>query len=189
MASRTEVLDRTTRDYAAEQLRPYQFNFDGKRTFRRINKEKQTVHIIEFQVGVRFMAGKFTVNLGVYSPTYFTGSDTRKAPEPESALPSDCLPGFNGRLGCLRETLWYRTFSKIFGQPNTLWKELLYAPRDHWWPFSEQQELTQKSVRQVVQLILDRGLPWLEKHDDLEAMKRVFDEIKARQKGRVPSNR
>lgn len=53
------------------------FAFDGKRTFRKPLDlgECTAVQIIEFQIGIKRLTGRYTVNLGVYSSAYSVWDD------------------------------------------------------------------------------------------------------------------
>ena len=61
------------------------FAFDGSRTFRRFPKGTTCAQIVNFQLGERFMEGKFTVNLAVYNP-----DDAVAQLEPQKAFEYHC---------------------------------------------------------------------------------------------------
>jgi len=163
MSNRTKVLQNCLKELLAPQLAEHFFSFDGKYTFRSINRAQQTVRIIEFQPGIKSMSGKFTINLGIYSPQHFAGPSASTV---EEATTGYCQ--FATRLGCARRigAFWLR----VFGEPDRWWKQILYKPRDIWWDYSEEKYKTSKSVNECAALILDIGLEWLEKKDDLEAL-------------------
>lgn len=61
------------------------FAFDGSRSFRRFPKGTTCAQIVSFQLGERFMEGKFTVNLAVYNP-----DDAAAQLEPQKAFEYHC---------------------------------------------------------------------------------------------------
>lgn len=87
---------------------------------------------IEFQLGVRFMAGKFTVNVIVGSESH--------------------------RIGQLRETPWTRLLDRIFGMEPTLLKGLL-MPRDKWWSLSEDQVKMDRTMKEVLDRLVRDAAP------------------------------
>jgi hypothetical protein len=91
---------------------------------------------IEFQLGVRFMAGKFTVNVII-------GNELR-------------------RLGELRETSWTRLMDRIFGMKPTFLKTLL-MPRDKWWPLSEDQATMDGTMNDVLDRLLRDAVPRIQR--------------------------
>jgi hypothetical protein len=92
---------------------------------------------IEFQLGVRFMAGKFTVNVIV-------GDEWN-------------------RLGQLRQTAWTRLMDRIFGMKPSLLKGLL-MPKDKWWPMSEDQAVMDRTMREVLTRLMRDAVPRIQGH-------------------------
>jgi uncharacterized protein DUF4304 len=72
------------------------FAFDGSRTFRRLPSGSPCVQIINFQLGQRFMEGRFTVNLAVYNP-----EDATAQMQPKLACEHHCSARLRQRLGVL----------------------------------------------------------------------------------------
>jgi hypothetical protein len=68
----------------------------------------------------------------------------------------------------------------IFGIPDKWWKQILYGPRDIWWKFSENRQITETSVNECRKLINEVGFAWLEKKDDVEAIKNTYNTIRNR---------
>jgi hypothetical protein len=126
------VFDKALRRVAKPALEAHGFKFDGRRTFRRDADGKSIG--IEFQLGTRFMAGRFTVNL------------------------------LNGerfaRMGTVRETRWSRFVNRMFGTYNPWWKGIL-LPKDKWWKLRATEARMDATLRQVVVMIEEHGLPWL----------------------------
>lgn len=173
MSNRVAVLKKCLKEILASELGRNSYSYDGKYTFRHIDNNKRTVRLIEFQPGIRSAAGEFTVNLAVYSPLYYNGSP---APTLEDVSSGYCY--FRDRLGCVRKP--GRFLSMIFGEPDKWWKQILYGPRDIWWKYSENRQITESSVNECRKLISEVGLAWLEKNDDVEAMKKAYNTIRAR---------
>lgn len=87
---------------------------------------------IEFQLGVRFMAGKFTVNVIV-------GNEST-------------------RIGQMRQTAWTRFVDRIFGMKPSLLKGLL-MPKDKWWRLTEDQAMMDRTMREVLNRLMRDALP------------------------------
>lgn len=92
---------------------------------------------IEFQLGVRFMAGKFTVNVIVGNESH--------------------------RIGQLRETPWTRLLHRIFGLKPTLLKDLL-MPKDKWWPLTEDQGRMDRTMKEVLDRLMRDAVPRIQRH-------------------------
>jgi hypothetical protein len=175
MGDRTAVLKKCIKETLAQELAQNSFSYDGKYTFRHIDHARQTVRLIEFQPGIKSASGQFTVNVAIFSPLYCIGSP---APTLEEASSGYCL--FRDRLGCIRRPNQFWTV--IFGVPNKWWQKILYGPRDIWWTYSENRQITEASVNECRKLINDVGLSWLEMKDDVEALKNAYNTMKARRK-------
>jgi hypothetical protein len=87
---------------------------------------------IQFQLGTRFMAGRFTVNVLI-------GNEWK-------------------RLGELRETAWTRFVNRIFGTKPTLLKGLL-MPKDRWWPLTEDQSKMDRTMNEVLNRLIRDAVP------------------------------
>jgi hypothetical protein len=145
------------------------FSFDSSsRTFRKVLGE--LVQIINFQAGVRFMEGQFTVNLGVFHPQF-------SAVEPWGSVPPkpheyDCV--VRHRLSMLRPP---GTVHSVFALlPNGLLKRWLTTPRDRWWRFTDNEDQIKAELRDVEVLLKSRGLPWLAEHCNLAVVKEAYEE-------------
>lgn len=119
------------------------FAFDGSRTFRR--QREPLVQIINLQLGIRGMQGKFTVNLAVYDPRWSDHPvDLAKVKD------VDCPLEMRRRLGAVLP-------------PRHGWLARLpmlgkyFGPGDVWWPIQGD-----KSLNLARDLILTYGIPWLE---------------------------
>ncbi len=93
---------------------------------------------IEFQLGVRFMAGKFTVNVIV-------GNESN-------------------RIGQLRQTAWTRLLDRIFGMRPSLLKSLL-MPKDKWWRLTEDQAMMDRTMHEVLARLVRDALPRFQGRD------------------------
>jgi hypothetical protein len=178
------MLDRAVRAVARPALEAHGFRLDGTRTLRREDLAKGTCRIVNVQVGTRSMAGRFTVNLGVYSPELFLGPGT--APRLNEAEPWHCLPGFHERLGRLMVSAWTDRWTRILGPSgDAWWKDILYGARDRWWGFSEDEGHTFDQVRRAIDHVRGVGLRWLEGRDDAEAMRREHSVVNQRLRPRA----
>ena len=132
------------------RLRSFGFVFDKSRTCRRFADDGAGVEIVNFQLGQRRLEGRFTVNLGVLNRARADGIDLRKA------YPWHC--SYQNRLGCVRpprcERLEYVPFlGMIFGR------------HDKWWRFSTESEFTSRQLNEACDMIVDYGVPWLERYE------------------------
>src|SRR5712692_7703592 len=122
MSSRIQILDKSLKNLLLPRLSDFGFTHDGKPTCRRILLDKQLADIVEIQIGRTFKSGKFTVNLGVYSPSFFVYvAGGASPPELNTANSWDCMPEYGRRLGFLRTTSWRRLWSSILGTPDSWW--------------------------------------------------------------------
>jgi hypothetical protein len=120
------------------------FVFDGSRTFRRLIAGTPYVQIINFQLGERFMEGKFTVNLAVYSP-----DDAAVQVEAERVFEYHCATRRRQRLGLLIPSrLGALVRLPVLG---------LFFPRDKWW-----QAGNPRNLQKASDAIFAYGLAWLE---------------------------
>lgn len=149
-----------------------EFKFDDKRTFRRVLHCDgiSVCQIVEFQVGIRSLAGKFTVNLAVYSNS-FRPSDWQ---DPDD-LPSswNCLPGKSIRLG------------RFYNRKRSLIERILRAPfslNDHWWAQSEKENEMDATFNEVTGLILEEGLAWLVENSTIGSLRSAYDDLASRRK-------
>jgi Domain of unknown function (DUF4304) len=131
------------------------FVFDGSRTFRRFPQGTPCAQIVNFQLGERFMEGKFTVNLAVYDP-----DDASARVEPKKAFEYHCSARLRQRLGVLLPTP-LGTFARlpVFG--------FLFLPRDKWWRAD-----APKAMDEARDAIFAYGLAWLESNTPPKAIER-----------------
>lgn len=116
-------------------LEKHGFKSDGHRKFSRILNGKEIG--IEFQIGQRFMEGKFTVNLAI-------GEKTQ-------------------RLGIVRETQLSRLVNRMFGGYDPWWKGI-FLPKDKWRKISKSESQIDKTILETVECIEKHGLPWLNRN-------------------------
>ena len=126
------IFDKSLRSVAKPALEIHGFKFDGRRRFNRAQNGKEVG--IEFQLGQRFMEGKFTVNLVIGEKT--------------------------DRLGTIRETRFSRFVNRLFGSFDPWWKGI-FLPKDKWWNLSNSESQMDKSILEAVACIEKHGLPWL----------------------------
>lgn len=149
MLSRAKIFDRVLRDIAVPELIDSGFHFDGSRTFRKINRNAAVAQIINFQLGQRSIAGKFTVNFGVFHEGDFSGVGFANACE------YDCLWAKRTRIGQIIPS----KLSPLQAIPFIGW---LFGTPDRWWKFSEDEQLTRKNIGQVLSYIKCYGIAWLD---------------------------
>jgi hypothetical protein len=158
-------------------LSDFGFTHDEKRTCRRILLDKQLADIVEIQIGRTLKSGKFTVNLGVYSPSFFVQvAAGTSPPELHAANSWDCLPGYCQRLGFTRTTTRTRLWGSILGAPDSWWKNILYGPRDLWWAYSDNHDRTLRRVQECADLLLGSGIAWFDRMHDIEAMRAAYQQ-------------
>ncbi|TXH65425.1 MAG: DUF4304 domain-containing protein [Lysobacteraceae bacterium] len=148
MSTRVSVFDQALREIAVPALAARGFRFDGSRTFRRLAEHSRVSQIINFQLGQRSMAGKFTVNLGIYVDGDSSGINPSRAQE------HDCLFERRRRIGALIPL----RFPGLAALPFV---GFLFGTRDRWWSFSENPSRTASSLSAAVEQITAHGLDWL----------------------------
>ena len=129
------------------------FDFDGKRVFRKsVQFDSYTgVQIVEFQLGIKSLVGKFTANVGVFSSQFHPNDWHPVLNEP---LTYDCLPAMTQRLG-------------FFFDPPQSWIRLVLGhpkpPKyDYWWEqYADEQKMAQ-SLQSVLTCLKIEVLPWLD---------------------------
>jgi hypothetical protein len=133
------------RNLVAPALAEAGFAFDGSRTFRRSPKGTSCVQIVNFQLGERFMEGKFTVNLAVYDP-----ENAFAQVASDQALEHHCSTRLRQRLGVL------------IPRPLGVFARLpaigfLFRPKDKWWRAGLPGDLDK-----ATEAVVSYGLPWLD---------------------------
>jgi len=129
------TFEKSLKSIVQPALREHNFDFNGKRDFVRENGG--VIMTVNFQLGQRALAGKFTVNLEV-------GAETE-------------------RLGCVRENWWSGFIYKLFGENDPWWKGA-FLPKDKWWRISDSEASMDRTMREVLSMLEAHGLPWLERH-------------------------
>lgn len=164
-SKRLRQLDRQLELLAKPMLAAHGFVAGKRRVFRRRVEHEGTVstQIIEFQVGVRSLAGRFTVNLAVFNRTYARAGTLR---DPDAAFPFDCPHELTQRLG-------------FFVPPRRSVLDWLLqrraGPRDHWWEQDEDEGRMVATLKEVLELLTGRGISWLEQKTSLEVLDRRAD--------------
>lgn len=145
MAPLTQAFRIQIREVVAPALKEAGFVFDGSRTFRRFVQDTKYVQIVNFQLGVRSMKERFTVNLAVYHPDHCASLF-----EPKKVTDAHCLPGHRERLGVLTQRR-HKSLERIpvIG--------LFFIRRDRRWRATNPGAL--ENAREV---LLSKGFSWLE---------------------------
>ena len=141
-----KAFDANLRQILASSLVEHGFAFDGGRVFRR-PVTRSCVQLIDVQLGERFMAGEFTINLAVYDH-----EPDESRTDPMRAREYDCPPDRRQRLGLLIPARW-RALARL---PMI---GLFFGPKDVWW--SARGTVGLERAREA---LLAYGLPWLERH-------------------------
>jgi hypothetical protein len=165
-------LDRQIERVIAPVLVERGFDFDGRRAFRRPRaaEQGQVVQIVSFQVGLRSLAGRFTVNLGVFVPGL--GGTAAPGGRPETY---DCIHDLTQRLGFFHRP------------PRGLLSQLLGrqpAPRDHWWEQHQDPDRMSEALADVRDCLISGGLPWLDAHSQSSAIRAAAEALEARKRAR-----
>ena len=175
-SSSLRELDRQLAAIVRPALEPSGFMAGDLRSFRRIRAGEHgtLAHIVQFQIGIRALAGKFTVNLVVYHSAF--------CPEPgnvpaESATSADTHLRLTARIGLLAP--------EPPGILNALFRRGPREPGDRWWSQSDRPAVMSKTLRQVVTLIETHAPRWFEENGS-EARCRQEHEIVLARRNRAP---
>lgn len=156
-SERIKILDAGIKEIVGPFLKERQFDYTPKtRTFRKTNPENECTWIIDFQVGQRFMEGRFTVNLAFFYP------DLHSEIKQESPLAEPreyhCHPWNRERLGALRDTPITSFFKRFIKGSNHWFTQWLITSPDRWWKFSNNEPETRRSLKKVVKELKEHGL-------------------------------
>ena len=145
MASVDPAFTENLRRILAPPLTDAGFTFDGRRVFRR--RVGECEQIVDVQVGVRSLQGKFTINLAVYDPQI----DPRDV-ERAAVREFHCGANRRQRLGMLLP-------SRLPALKRLRLVGFLFGPKDKWWPAH-----TVDGMNQAKNTFLKYGVTWLEQH-------------------------
>jgi hypothetical protein len=160
--------DRQLRAIAKPELAARGFEFDGRRTFTRTVEMEggPALQLVEFQRGMRHLAGRFTVNVGVFAPHFLPP----KWPVTDGApYVANCLPAMRKRLG-------------LFYDPPRSWFQAV-LPRarpvrgDFWWEQHDDEAAMAQSLRSALAPLTEEALPWLDKLSCEAAFKWALKEL------------
>lgn len=163
-SARVKVLTNAVGAVLGPSLREAGFVYDRRDRVFRLRCGEIT-RIVSFQVGVRSLAGCFTVNLGVYHPVF--REDVASAP-PVRPNHYHCL--VQVRLGDLRDTFATALFRRLLSDRDGALAWWLTTSMDKWWRFSEDEVKVEATLLSIAPLLLDRGLSWLQEHATLEVL-------------------
>ena len=145
--------DRQLKAIARPELVARGFVFDGKRVFRRaIEFDGWTaVQIVEFQLGIKTLVGRFTGNVGVFAER-FRPLDWQAADGAPRTY--DCLPAMWKRLGY------------FFDEPRSWVASILGhskpARGDYWWEQDSKEHKMAQSLQSALACLRGEALPWLD---------------------------
>jgi hypothetical protein len=163
--ARLAQLDRHIEEVIAPALARLGFSPSPRRSFHRNVSHEGTVttQIVEVQVGVRSMAGRVTINLGVFNAAYLP-SDWPAAAVPP--LESNCLPSLRERLGrVMRPSGWLARIG--------------FGGRDRWWRQSDSDESMRRTCEAMRTALMDPGLAWLEQQTSRTALETARAAVEA----------
>ena len=169
--ARLQQFDRQLKRVVVSALGAYGFALQGRRTFARSVKhdETESVQLIEFQVGTKSFIGRFTVNLAIYHESVCHGEPLA----PGSLAGSwDCPSDLVQRLGF------------FYQRPTGFWDRILGrknpGPQDHWWNESADEDTMVATFQQIAELIVTKGLLWLNERTSRAAFRWALEELERR---------
>jgi hypothetical protein len=169
-----KTLEKGIRDLIKPEMASRDFSYEpSTRTVRRPSGE--CMQIVEFHIGVRTMAGKFTVNLAVFHPKYCDSVSQEFPPGKPREL--DCLMEFRRRLSVLRDTPLTKFFRHRVRNTDNYLKWWLVTPTDKWWSFTPGQVQVGDALGSVRGLLLARGLDWLDQNSDVVLLKAAHEKL------------
>jgi hypothetical protein len=127
--------DKSLRKIAKPELERLGFGFDGKRRFSKVARNGAEL-VVEYQVGVRSMQGRFAVNL-------IAGERFE-------------------RLAKIRPTLTSKWVNRVFGDYDPWWKDI-FLPKDDWWQISPFQKEMDTIIGKTVKDLKSYGIAWFDK--------------------------
>jgi hypothetical protein len=170
-ASLSKLVDR----HAATELlrRGFVYEASGQPpTFRRHRTlpDARVVQLIEFQAGVKKGSfGTFTVNLGVYSPEW---TRPPRNVAPEAAHSWDCMAEMWMRLGHLAPAPKPGLLRRAFGASS--------VPSDRWWSYRGSSAEVERTLTEVLGLLIGSGQAWLDHTSTREAFETAQQVLEAR---------
>jgi hypothetical protein len=174
---RLRELDRQLTAVVRPALEPRGFMAGSHRSFRHIQPgaHGSLVHIVHFQVGIKWLVGKFTANLVVYHSAF--------CPHPGAVAPEAASFG-DGFLA-----LWTRVAKLEPPRPSLIEKLLRRTPEaeDRWWPQSDNPAQMAGALREVLALVLKHAPAWFETHGTEDACQQEFERVRARLRARSES--
>ena len=169
-----KALERGIRQLIKPEMVSRGFSYESStRTFRRPSGE--CIQIVDFQIGVRTLAGKFTVNLAVFHPEY--SDPISRELLPDGPRESHCLMEFRRRLSVLRDTPLTKFFRNRVRSTDSFLKWWLVTPTDKWWSFTSDDVQVATALGLVRELLLARGLDWLDRNSDVTLLKAAYEKL------------
>ena len=160
----------------APVLEPLGFLAGVHRAFRRIlqGDHGTLAHIVHFQVGIKSLAGRFTVNLVVYHTKFCLNPDVT----PETATFGD---------GFLE--LWARAAQLEPVRPSLIGRIMRRSaePPDRWWEQSPDPAAMAAALREPLALVLAHAPAWFERYGTEEACRQAYERVQARLRKRESS--
>ncbi len=170
---RLRTFDGVLRAQVAQTLATDGYTFDKKRTFRRtmLVDGHRIIQLLEFQMGIKNLVGRFTVNYGVYSADFCPPDWDNPGDVPRSC---DCLPDKQHRLGQLRKPERKLSDRLLRRTPE---------PFDYWWPQEESFEKMELVLDEVTHLIRSGAQSILDADSRIGSLQESYDDLAKRRQG------
>jgi hypothetical protein len=169
-----KALERGIRQLIKPEMVSRGFSYEAStRTFRR--RSSECIQIVDFQIGVRTMAGKFTVNLAVFHPEYCEPVSREFVPDEPREV--HCLMEFRRRLSVLRDTPLTTFFRNRVRSTDSFLRWWLVTPTDKWWPFTSDAVQVTTALGSMRELLFVRGLDWLDRNSDVTLLKAAYEKL------------
>lgn len=127
------------------------------------------IQIIDFQIGIKHLTGKFTVNLGVFNKEL--GNESQEDIPESSITIADCMLDMTIRL------------NKFYTPPVSLLKKLFRGrPSDieYWWTQYESKQKMGNTLSAVADLLQAHAFLWLEEKSSPEAFRQAHEQNRTR---------
>jgi hypothetical protein len=167
---RLREFDRQLAAVVRPVLEPLGFIAGVHRCFRRIGPADHgtIAHIVHFQVGIKSMTGKFTVNLCVYHSKF-------------CLHPGDVTPE-TATFGSGLLELWVRVAQLEPVRPSLIGRILGRStePPDRWWEQSADPVAMAAALREPLALVLAHAPAWFEQHGTEKVCREAYERVQAR---------
>jgi hypothetical protein len=167
---RLREFDRQLAAVVPPVLEPLGFRGGVHRAFRRIRQGDHgtLAHIVHFQVGIKSMTGRFTVNFVVYHSKFCLRPGEVTA---ETATFGDGFMELWARVAQL-EPVRPSLIGRILGRST--------EPPDRWWEQSADAAAMASALREPLALVLAHAPRWFEQYGTEEACRQAYERVQER---------